>query len=86
LWSSDFFVPVARIGKRGLDNYSLEQEVNEVTAQTTGELFLFVNDAIAPVSLVPFCLGWGAYYANNEGTAEVTVTKVADPPAAAGGQ
>jgi hypothetical protein len=86
LWSTDFFVPVARIGKRGLDNYSLEQEVNEVTAQTTGELFLFVNDAIAPVSLVPFCLGWGAYYANNEGTAEVTVTKVADPPAAAGGQ
>ena len=83
LWGTDFFVPVARIGVGGLDNYALTQRENEITAQTSGELFLFVNDAIAPLSVRPFCLGWAAYYTNNLGVAEVTVTKVADPPPAA---
>ena len=60
LWRTDFFVPVARIGAGGLDNYALKELTNEITAQTSGELFLFVNDAIAPLNVRPFCLGWAA--------------------------
>lgn len=40
----------------------------EITAKRTGELFLFVNDAILPFNL------YQPFYANNQGTAMVTVT------------
>lgn len=80
VWGAGFFVPVARINEGGLDNYPLDETVNEITAQTSGELFLFVNDSIAPVNVLPPGLGWTAYYKNNDGTAQVTVERVPDPP------
>ena len=83
LWSQMWFVPIARIGATGVDHYPLSKPRNEFTAQSDGELFLFVNDAILPIGVKPFALGWGAYYQNNSGTAAVTVTKLSDPPAAA---
>jgi hypothetical protein len=79
-WSGHWFVPVARVGSKGIEYHHLPSKTNEVTPLTSGELFLFVNDAIAPLGLAPPALGWHAYYKNNKGRAIVTVTKIADAP------
>jgi len=82
-----WLTPVARIGHRGADLYPLapipslpiEPDLTvldtEFVARSTGELFLYVNDAIGPP-------GWsGVYYANNTGTATVRVTRKDGAPA-----
>ncbi len=75
-----WFMPIARIGAFGWDEYPLypndwsrpgrwrDNLTAEITAKRTGELFLFVNDAILPLGL------YQPFYANNRGTAKVTVT------------
>ncbi|KUL97425.1 hypothetical protein DK26_00150 [Bosea sp. WAO] len=75
-----WFMPIARIGAFGWDEYPLYpndwsrpgpwrgEMTAEITAKRTGELFLFVNDAILPLGL------YQLFYANNRGTAKVTVT------------
>jgi hypothetical protein len=81
LWSADWFVPIARIGEGGLDQYRLDRQTMNIDAKTTGELFLFVNDAIWPVNLRPLAWGWNrAFYTNNHGTADVVVTRLPDTP------
>lgn len=77
LWREDWFVPIARIGHRGADHYPLTGSSTVFTAQTSGELFLFVNDAVLPLNVRPFAAGWDAYYANNTGAADVKVTRIA---------
>jgi hypothetical protein len=74
-----WFRPVARIGHKGTDEYPLDrssvwvenqdkkQLTAEILARRSGQLFLFVNDAVTPVP------GWQPYYANNKGTAKVSV-------------
>ncbi|WP_332684998.1 DUF2235 domain-containing protein [Bosea sp. (in: a-proteobacteria)] len=74
-----WFMPIARIGAFGSDEYPLYPNdwsrpgpwrgkmTAEITAKRTGELFLFVNDAILPLNLAQ------PFYANNRGTATVTV-------------
>jgi hypothetical protein len=75
-WGDRWFALTARVGRRGADYYPLTQKT-PITAQTSGELFLFVNDAILPIG--PGGFGWGtAYYENNHGQARVEITKVAD--------
>jgi hypothetical protein len=45
----------------------------EITAQDTGELFFYVNDAVLPL------LGLSElFYSNNRGTANVRVTRLRD--------
>ena len=55
-----WFVPVARIGVWTPEYHTLTQEVTEVTPRQTGQLFLFVNDAVGPPGLRSF------FYENNE--------------------
>jgi len=70
-----WFVPIARIGASGFDQYPLSAQNTEFTARRTGELFLFVNDAIAPLG--PGGPGWtNAYYRNNRGTVSITLSRV----------
>ena len=79
LWSANWFVPVARVGEGGLDQYRLDADTMNITAKTTGELFLFVNDAIWPInSFNPAAWGWRAFYRNNTGAATVTVQRLPD--------
>ena len=78
VWSAEWFVPVARIGETGLDQYALKAEKTTLVARTTGELHLFVNDAILPVNVIPRQFGWDAYYGNNNGSAMVTVVRLSD--------
>jgi hypothetical protein len=48
--------------------------ISDITADATGELFLYVNDAV---------LTWPGrtkmFYSNNRGTAKVTVTRILAP-------
>jgi len=45
----------------------------EITAQDTGELFFYVNDAVLPLLALS-----GLFYSNNRGTANVRVTRLRD--------
>jgi len=79
-WTQDWFKPIAQIGKFGNDQYVLNQTdkvavpdsaktvVTDITARSDGELFLFVNDAVA---MIPGGLSF--FYDNNDGTATLKV-------------
>ncbi len=92
-----WFVPIARVGNYGSDEYVLRSTdvvggdlprrkmTSIITPRTSGELFLFVNDAYSglfPLAwLEPgardFSGGWARHlYGNNHGTATVTVTRL----------
>ena len=79
VWTSDWFVPIARVGEQGLSQYALEEDETTITPSLSGELFLFVNDAILPVNVMPLAFGWDAYYENNNGSADVTVSRLRVP-------
>jgi hypothetical protein len=76
--SGNWFRPFARVGRTGIEHHRLPAKTNEITALTSGELFLFVNDLIPPLGLCPWAMGWDACYKNNHGTATVTVRKIAN--------
>jgi Uncharacterized alpha/beta hydrolase domain (DUF2235) len=78
--SGNWFIPVGRVGEKGIEHHQLTATTNEITALTSGELFLFVNDLIPPFWMCPWALGWDACYENNKGSATVTVRKIAKPP------
>jgi uncharacterized protein (DUF2235 family) len=71
-----WFKPIARIGEYGNDEYPLDPAdgsdsntlISEIKARRSGELFLFVNDAVLPVPK-----SWQIFYDNNGGTANVKV-------------
>jgi uncharacterized protein (DUF2235 family) len=85
-----WFKPIARIGPTGNDEYPLEavrrvgrdvlrrELVAELTARTTGELFLYVNDAVLglPGLYHWFYVGKGKS-SQNVGTAQIKVETVA---------
>jgi hypothetical protein len=76
-----WFRPIARIGAQGRDEYPLDLRPDgelsagpftaEITARRSGELFLFVNDAILPLPT-----GWQFFYNNNQGVAHVNIEPV----------
>ena len=81
--SENWFKPIARIGHEGTDEYPLDpgeilvedagrRLVSDITARRSGELFLFVNDAVFPLP------GKWAQptYTNNRGVATVSVAPV----------
>lgn len=72
LLTQRWFVPVARIGATGPVEYDpLRDDPTVFTPRLDGQLFLFVNDAIA----IPY----GRLYGNNKGTARVSVTERRTP-------
>jgi hypothetical protein len=68
--TTQWFVPMVRIGSRGAEYHPLNTGSVEFTPRVTGQLFLFVNDAIG---IGPWLK---AFYGNNHGTAAVTVKKL----------
>jgi uncharacterized protein (DUF2235 family) len=65
-----WFVPIARIGMHLAEYHPLDQEAVTITPRRSGQLFLFVNDAIPPWPL------WSHSYMNNTGgSATVTITR-----------
>jgi uncharacterized protein (DUF2235 family) len=57
----DWYVPVARVGAYGDHYFPITSWTTEITPQTDGQLFLYVNDALA---LYPFTY----YFYNNNNT------------------
>lgn len=74
----DWFVPIARVGRFGYIQYPLKDRCNVFVARQTGELSLFVNDAVAPAGPGGYHVGWNTYYPNNSGTIDVTITRIDD--------
>ncbi|MGB4911230.1 MAG: DUF2235 domain-containing protein [Candidatus Dechloromonas phosphoritropha] len=82
-----WLMPMARIGSSGADLYPLVPDPSvpvdpgltvleaRIVARSSGELFLYVNDAVGPPGQYDF------FYSNNQGTAQVTVTQVASASA-----
>ncbi len=72
--TAQWFVPMARIGSKGAEYHTLSEVTTEFTPRRSGQLFLFVNDAIG---LWPY---WRYFYENNRGAATVTVTRLGRNP------
>jgi uncharacterized protein (DUF2235 family) len=71
--SAGWFVPIARVGATGGQYQALDVSPTELTARESGQLFLYVNDAVVP------CPRWDCLYRNNTGgPAQVVVTRIAD--------
>lgn len=82
-WEANWFEPMARIEPTGRDRYRLSPwsvprpdgsvyVSQPFTAHTTGELFLFVNDAVIGLPFV-----WDRFYTcNNRGRAEITINRI----------
>ncbi len=84
-WTQNWFKPIAQIGVIGNDQYvvgtAADQEssvpdtsrkvVTVITARATGELFVFVNDAVVMIpGMVDF------FYRNNRGAGTISVEKI----------
>jgi uncharacterized protein (DUF2235 family) len=64
--------------KKIREKYALRSTyVSNFTARSDGELFLYVNDAIAAV---PFWKKFTCFYDNNAGLAKVTIKHLSSPP------
>lgn len=74
LLTAPWFAPVARIGASSAEYHLLDQPSIEIMPRTSGQLFLFVNDAVGPP--------WNRtyFYDNNRGeAARVTITTLIRP-------
>jgi uncharacterized protein (DUF2235 family) len=72
--TTQWFVPIARIGSHGAAEYHpLGQALTEITPRRSGQLFLFVNDAIG--------IPWRRFYRNNTGKPAVVTVKRLGPAA-----
>jgi hypothetical protein len=84
-FTAKWFEPIARVGKTGLDRYRLNPRCAKpdcsdqvyvsppFTVRNSGELFLFVNEAVYGLPGL-----WSRSYRNNGGNAQITITRV--PP------
>ncbi len=74
-WSQPWFRLMGRIGTKGKDRFPITAE--PMTAQSSGQLFLFVNDAVCG-----FCpgkyAGWPYFWSigENKGQAQITITRL----------
>jgi hypothetical protein len=64
--TAKWFVPMLRVGVNHAEYHALDNGFVEFSPRQRGQLFLFVNDAIAPVDF-----DW--FYQNNQGVATVTI-------------
>ena len=68
--TAQWFVPMVRVGAYGAEYHPLDQGVVEFAPRRSGQLFLFVNDAVGLPPFLKF------FYDNNTGSpATVTVTR-----------
>lgn len=73
VWTEDWFKLMGRIGAAGADQFPIGDGLHDFTAQTKGELFLFVNDAVC--GLCPGKLwAWPYFWPIGKNTGEAIVT------------
>ena len=76
VWTAHWYAPVAQVGEQGWDYYPIAGGSAEITARTSGPLYIFVNDVIFPIGPFTVRFGWSAYYSNNQGVGHVSVCRV----------
>jgi uncharacterized protein (DUF2235 family) len=69
--SAKWFTPFARIGRLSPSDRPLGKVTELDDLGRSGELFLFVNDAVIGLPWI-----WDRFYANNQGTATVAIRRV----------
>lgn len=70
----EWFKPIAHVGEHSLSDHVLAGEGNLRDRTRSGELFVFVNDAV-----VGFPWAWDYFYWNNAGEATVVIRKIREP-------
>jgi uncharacterized protein (DUF2235 family) len=68
--SAHWFKPIALVGEHSLSTHLLAGTADLRDSTRTGELFLFVNDAVIGAPWI-----WDYFYRNNEGTATMVIRK-----------
>jgi hypothetical protein len=70
-WTQSWFALMGQIDSRHKTRFKIGKGPTRITAQRSGELFLYVNDAV-------ICCGswWDWFYGNNKGAATVIVRKI----------
>jgi hypothetical protein len=79
LVTANWFTMVARVDDAGAEHVAVTAEPTRFTARKTGELFLFVNDALVPAAILPDAGAWPRWdrlYSNNQGTARITIKRI----------
>ena len=71
----NWFRPIAHVGEHVQTEHALGPKTRFVVEKRSGELFLFVNDAVIGVPGI-----WDYFYRNNRGEASVTIRKIGDAP------
>jgi uncharacterized protein (DUF2235 family) len=69
-----WFVPLARIGETGNEEYVLAEGATEITPARNGALYLYVNEAVIGLPYI-----YGYFYRDNSGTAKITITPIDAP-------
>lgn len=70
-----WFKPEAQVGSHAQTEYTLDRSAPLSMENRSGELFLYVNDAVLGLPGI-----WDYFYRNNRGEGTVTIRKVADGP------
>jgi len=74
LMTENWLRPIARTGRHADEEQPLGARSTRLKPQTTGELFLYVNDAV-----LGFPGTWSHFYTNNRGTVEVEIRMISEP-------
>jgi hypothetical protein len=72
--SAHWFRPIAHIGEHSLSSHVLASSGELSDATRSGELFVFVNDAVIGLPWL-----WNYFYQNNAGTGTLTIRKIREP-------
>jgi hypothetical protein len=75
VFGADWLTPIARIGAHSHEEYVLGANSTLIEPQHSGELFLYVNEAILGLPGL-----WDVFYRDNEGSVTVKIRNV-EPPA-----
>lgn len=74
LGGQNWLKPIARLGIYGHEEYALGPNSTLIEPQRTGELFLYVNDAVLGVPSL-----WNIFYSNNSGSVMVEIRAIEAP-------
>jgi hypothetical protein len=69
-----WFKPIAHVGEHSLSDHVLAGRGQLRDRTRSGELFVFVNDAVIGVPRA-----WNSFYRNNSGEATVVIRKIREP-------
>ena len=70
--AKSWFVVIARIGETGDEEYALKSGPNSITPTKTGQLYLFVNEAVVGLP------DYDRFYRDNKGTVTIEIQRATE--------